>query len=181
MAVWGSIARFGEVCCLNYSKENINFCLMKIAADSIQILEEFFRDYFDDQSFVLPKIRIYSGKFTNLFTKLIGVHGITFGYRIFILPELVSRDRDSGPGLSGNLAAHEITHSLQYREHGFFGFFYRYLGSYFRNLRGREKWDLETRQKCYFEIPFEIEAREVAERFCEWNSENRKSIGRQDR
>ncbi len=147
---------------------------MKLAADSHQRLEEFFREYFQDEDFRLPLIYFYGGRFTRFFTRIIKVHGITFGCRIFIMPALISVNQISEPRLSENLAAHEITHSLQYKTHGFIGFFYNYLGSYLRNLRKQEKWDLPARQAAYLEIPFEVEARDAAEKFVEWNDHKRR-------
>ncbi len=149
---------------------------MKLAPDSHQTLERFFREYFSDESFSLPIIKIYCGKFTHYFTKTIGVHGITFGRSIFILPELVSLNHKNESCLSENLAAHEIMHSLQYKQFGFIGFFYRYLGDYWRNLRLKDNWNLESRQLSYLEIAFEVEAREVAERFVKWKEKNRREI-----
>ncbi len=146
---------------------------MKLAADSHEVLEEFFREYFKDENFHLPPIYFYGGRFTRIFTNLIKVYGITIGSRIFIMPHLISVNSKNKPRLSESLAAHEITHSLQYKKHGFIGFFYNYLGSYLRNLRKKEKWDLPARQAAYLEIPFEIEARDAAEKFVQWNSERR--------
>lgn len=146
---------------------------MKLAAASHQKLEEFFREYFQDENFRLPPIYFYGGGFTRFFTYFIKVHGITFGCRIFIMPALISANHKSEPRLSEKLAAHEITHSLQYRKHGFFGFFYNYLRSFIRNLRTKKKWDLDSRQEAYLEIPFEIEARDAAEKFVEWNTRKR--------
>lgn len=147
---------------------------MNLAKGSHQRLEEFFREYFQDEDFVLPKIHFYGGTFTRFFTYFIKVHGITFGRRIFILPELISVNHAAEPRLSEKLAAHEITHTLQYRKHGIFGFFYRYLSSFIENLRKKKKWDLISRQEAYWEIPFEVQAREVAEKFVEWNCEKRR-------
>jgi hypothetical protein len=148
---------------------------MKLAADSHQKLEEFFRDYFQDEDFRLPPIYFYGGRFTRFFTYFIKVHGITFGCRIFIMPALISVNPESEPRLSEKLAAHEITHSLQYRKHGFFGFFYNYLRSFIKNLRKKKRWDLDSRQEAYLEIPFEIEARDAADKFVEWNTQKRRS------
>jgi hypothetical protein len=72
--------------------------------------------------------------------------------------------------LPEGLAAHEVTHTLQYKREGFFKFFYKYLTSFWRNLRKRKSWDIISRQEAYLEIPFEIEAREVAEKFIEWSA-----------
>ena len=147
---------------------------MKLAAASHQKLEEFFREYFQDENFRLPPIYFYGGRFTKAFTHLIKVHGITLGCRIFILPALISVNTARQPRLSENLAAHEITHSLQFKKHGFIGFFYNYLASFWKNLRKKKKWDLHARQEAYLEIPFEIEARDAAEKFVEWNDRRRR-------
>ena len=141
---------------------------MKLANSSRQQLEMFFRDHLNDESFRLPVIYFYNGKFTKLLTNLISVHGITFGKRIFIAPRLVSLNQKKLPKLPESLAAHEITHVLQYRQEGFVKFFYKYLRDFCRNLKKKEKWDSDSQQQAYLEIPFEIEAREAAACFIEW-------------
>ncbi|MDQ3064394.1 MAG: DUF4157 domain-containing protein [Acidobacteriota bacterium] len=143
---------------------------MKLAESSHRKLEAFFREYLNDETFQLPPIYFYVGKFTNLLTALISVHGITFGRRIFITSRLLSFNQNNLLKLPENLIAHEITHVLQYRREGFSKFFYKYLTSFWRNLQKREKWDVVSRQNAYLEIPFEVEARRVAAKFVEWNS-----------
>jgi hypothetical protein len=106
-------------------------------------------------------------------TALISVHGITFGRRIFITSGLLSFNQNNLLKLPEDLAAHEITHVLQYRREGFIKFFYKYLTSFWRNLQKRKQWDAVSRQNAYLEIPFEIEARRVAAKFVEWNSNER--------
>jgi hypothetical protein len=145
---------------------------MKLADTSRQRLELFFREYLDDENFRLPVIYFYCGKFTKFFTNLISVHGITFGRRIFISPKIISLNRNNFPRLPEDLAAHEVTHALQYRREGFFKFFYKYLRDYWRNLKKKEKWDLISRQQAYLEIPFEMEARATAESFIKWNGKS---------
>lgn len=147
---------------------------MNLAKDSHQRLEEFFREYFQDENLILPKIYFYGGNFTRFFTYFIKVHGITLGRRIFILPKLISINHAAEPRLSEKLAAHEITHTLQYQKYGFFGFFYNYFKSFLSNLRNKKKWDLMSRQEAYRDIPFEIQAREVADKFVEWNCNKRR-------
>ncbi len=149
---------------------------MKLANDSHKSLEEFFKEYYQDEKFALPKIYFYGGGFTRFFTYFIKVHGITFGRRIFILPALISVNNLDEPRLSEQLAAHEITHVIQYQKHGFYGFFFNYLKCYVNNLRGKKKWDLNSRQEAYFDIPFEIEARDAAMKFAEWNREKRRLV-----
>ena len=147
---------------------------MKLAKSSHQKLETFFREYLDDESFRLPVINFYVGKFTQIFTSIIKVHGITFGRRIYIMPSFVALNRREQLKLPENLVAHEITHTLQYEREGFFVFFYKYLKSFSGNLRKKQGWDIDARQEAYLEIPFEIEAREVAEKFVEWNRKSEK-------
>ncbi len=143
---------------------------MKLAKSSHQKLEAFFREYLNDESFRLPVIHFYIGKFTRIFTAIVKVHGITFGRRIYIMPSFVMLNSANKLKLPEGLAAHEVTHTLQYKREGFFKFFYKYLTSFWRNLRKRKSWDIISRQEAYLEIPFEIEAREVAEKFIEWSA-----------
>ncbi|MEZ5425659.1 MAG: hypothetical protein R2747_05295 [Pyrinomonadaceae bacterium] len=103
-----------------------------------------------------------------MFINLIKVHGITFGRRIYIWPELIFVDEEKRHRISKKLASHEVTHVLQYKKHGFPGFFYNYLKNYWGNLRNKKKWDLDSRHEAYCEIPFEVEARDAADKFCEW-------------
>lgn len=146
---------------------------MKLAQSSHQKLEMFFREYLNDESFRLPVIHFYVGKFTKIFTAIVKVHGITFGRRIYIMPTFVALNRENNLSLPEKLVAHEITHTLQYKREGFFMFFYKYLKSFSANLRNKKSWDINSRQEAYLEIPFEIEARETAEKFVEWNNEKK--------
>lgn len=143
---------------------------MRLAPDSRKKLEKFFRENFSDPSFILPKIEIYGGGFTKFLTGLLKVHGITFGNRIFILPDLINSGVNGEKKLSENLAAHEITHSIQYERDGAIRFFYNYLTSYFRNLRRQGSYNLAARQQAYLDIPYEVEARETAEKFVQWKT-----------
>jgi hypothetical protein len=143
---------------------------MKLADSSHQRLEAFFREYLDDADFCLSEIDIYAGVFTKILTNLIGAHGITVGARIFIAPKFLTYNTNNFLKLPEDLIAHEITHVLQYRQEGLINFFYKYLSNYWQNLRRKEKWNALARQEAYFEIPFEVEACAIAERFVEWNS-----------
>ena len=145
---------------------------MKLAESSHRKIETFFREHLNDQNFHLPSISIYAGKFADYFTRQIKVAGITFGKRIFVFPELLSLNRNNQLKLPEELVVHEITHVLQYQREGFFRFFYKYLRDYRANLRKKEIKDLEAKREAYLEIPFEIEAREVADKFVEWNQNN---------
>lgn len=141
---------------------------MKLSAASHRKLESFFRTYFRNDDFNLPEIYFYAGKLTRILTRLINVHGITFGRRIFIEPRLISFNLKNQPRLSNDLAAHEIAHTLQYRREGFSNFLYKYFSEYRKNLRKFKKPDAEARHQAYLNISFEIEAREIAHKFVEW-------------
>lgn len=139
-------------------------------------MEAFFQEFLSDKTFKLPKINFYAGKFSRIFTLLLSIHGITFGRHIFIQPSLLTNDFENRPKLPPELAAHEIAHVLQYKNAGFLIFFYKYLTSYWRNLRTKKSWNADARHKAYLEIPFETEAREVAARFVEWNRSNKSTV-----
>ncbi len=145
--------------------------VMKLAKSSHQKLESFFREFTNDENFRLPVIHFYVGKFTRVFTAVVKVHGITFGRHIYIMPSFVELNRSNQLKLPEKLVAHEITHTLQYRREGFLKFFYKYLTSFWGNLRKQPDWSIMSRQEAYLDIPFEIEARKVAEKFVEWNAE----------
>lgn len=142
---------------------------MKLAESSARKLEEFFREYLNDEEFVLPPIFFYTGRVSKLITHALKIHGITIGARIFILPELVSLNSKNKPSLPESLVAHEIAHVLQYKREGFFKFLYKYLRDYRRNLKKESQLDFASRHRAYLNIPFEIEARETAENFCNRN------------
>ncbi len=142
---------------------------MKLAENTHRRLELFFKQYLNDENFELPIINFYVGKFARLLTSAINVHGITFGRRIFITSNLLTLNQNNYLKLPENLVAHEITHVIQYCKEGFLKFFYKYLTSYWRNLREKKKWDADARHEAYLEIPFEIEARVVAAKFVEWS------------
>ena len=142
---------------------------MKLAENSQDRLETFFREFLSDESFRLPTVNFYAGKFARIFTLILQVHGITFGRHIFVMPDLIAKDFENRRKLSLELAAHEIVHVLQYKKEGFVRFFYKYLTSYWRNLRKKKDWNASSRHEAYREIPFEREAREIAAEFVEWN------------
>lgn len=142
---------------------------MKLAGNSHDKLQRFFREFLADENFSLPTVNFYAGNFSRIFTRILRVHGITFGKHIFIAPNLLARDSEKQRKLSLELAAHEIVHVLQYQKEGFGGFFHKYLTAYWRNLRGKKSWNSDFRHEAYREIPFEAEAREIAAAFVEWN------------
>ena len=142
---------------------------MKLAKSSHQKLETFYREFLNDEDFQLPVINFYVGRFTRIFTSFVKVHGITFGRRIFIMPDLVELNSSHQLKLPEKLVAHEIAHTLQYEREGFLIFFYKYLKSFLANMQKKEGWDIVSRQEAYLEIPFEVEARGAADKFVEWN------------
>lgn len=142
---------------------------MKLAESSHKKIESFFQEHLNDKSFKLPQAFLYVGRFSRFFTLILGVHGITFGRQIFILPSLVSHTANQKLKLPENLVVHEITHVLQYKREGILKFIYKYLKSYWNNLNQKKKWDINARQQAYLAIPYEIEARRAAAEFVRWN------------
>ncbi len=149
---------------------------MKLAEGSQHKLQTFFREFLADENFILPAVDFYAGRFSRLLTLVLQIHGITFGRRIFIMPDLIFNDYENRRKLPLELVAHEIVHVLQYKKDGFARFFYKYLSSYWKNLRAEKSWDSAARQQAYRDIPYEREARKIAAEFVVWN-QNNKSIG----
>ncbi len=142
---------------------------MRLAEPSHQKLESFFQEYLDDKSFRLPQSYFYIGKFSLVFTAVLGVHGITLGRQIFILPSLVSHTKNRKLKLPESLVVHEVTHVLQYRQEGVLRFVYKYLKSYWNNLKHEQRWNITARRQAYLAIPYEIEARRTAAEFVKWS------------
>lgn len=147
---------------------------MKLAESSRVKLEEFFREITNDERLRLPEIFFHAGSFSEILTRHLKIHGITIGRNIFIAPEFVFFSDKDFYKTHIELAAHEITHVLQFQREGFVKFFYKYLKSYLQNLRRQKVWDAAARQQAYLDIPFETEARAAAAKFVEWNENRRK-------
>lgn len=147
---------------------------MKLAEASRVKLEEFFREQLNDKNFQLPSIYFHAGKFSAALTLLLKIHGITVGKNIFVTPEFLDVSEKNKSKINVELAAHEIAHVLQYKREGFVSFFYKYFTGYAQNLRVQKSWNADGRMRAYLNIPFEIEARETAAKFVEWNRSNGK-------
>jgi hypothetical protein len=147
---------------------------MKLSEKSRKKIEEFFREYLENEEFNLPEIYFYGGKFTHYLTSALKIEGITIGRRIYIFPENFWLSENQKLRLDEELVVHEITHVLQYAREGVLRFLRLYLKSYYSNLRKKKKWDIYARAEAYLEIPYEIEARQAASRFAAW-SKNRKN------
>ena len=147
---------------------------MKLAEKSRLKIEEFFREYLEDDAFQLPEIYFYGGKFTHYLTSYLKIEGITIGRRIYILPSNFRATENKILRIDEELAVHEIVHVLQYRREGFWKFLLKYLRSYRTNLKGKEQRTAFAKAEAYFEIPYEIEARQIASSFSAW-SKNRKN------
>lgn len=80
--------------------------------------------------------------------------GITLGNRVFIRREYFS---DEGE-IPLDLLAHEVAHVVQFMRDGTLGFLARYLRDYVLGV-GRGLGD----QGAYLAIPYEVEARQVAD------------------
>lgn len=147
---------------------------MKLAAESRLKFEAFFREVFADERFQMPEVYFYAGRFSQRLTKTLKIHGITIGKNVFVTAKLVSIENNPVK-INVELAAHEIAHVLQYEREGFIRFLYKYLKSYRQNLKRKKTPGKISRQQAYLDIPYEIEARETAAKFVEWNERKRKT------
>lgn len=141
---------------------------MYLAKNSHAKLDEFYREFFDEQKNGIPQIKIYSRRGAGLITRLFNINGITIGRRIFIRPQLTTRAEDLRLYAPKALIAHELAHALQYQRLGFVNFIYTYLKGYWQALKSKEKWDFNARMEAYLEIPHEVEARQFAADFLVW-------------
>lgn len=152
---------------------------MKLSREVHSEIQTFFRLYFNDENLVLPDCDIFVRRGAWIFSKLFAINGITIGKRVFIKPALVKRSSDNRLMISKNLLVHELTHVMQYRRRGFFGFLTKYFGDYFSNLKREKDKSFDSRMNAYLNIPDEIEARDSADKFVEWlQSEKKQAIGK---
>lgn len=123
-------------------------------------LEKFFRERKSEPHFILPKVKIHSGKILRPITKALRINAMTIGQRIFISPDALI-ERDGRVFASTELLAHEYAHVLQYEDAGYARFFYRYLRGYFNALQLKSIMRAAARMSAYLSIAEECEAREV--------------------
>jgi hypothetical protein len=146
---------------------------MRLSKKSQKKIEEFFREYLADDDFCLPEIHFYGGRFARLLTTRLKIEGITIGRRIYILPENFWMSENRKLRLDEELVVHEITHVLQYRREGFFKFLWLYQKSYYSNLKKKDRRDSLSKSEAYWEIPFEVEARQAASKFAAWSKKRK--------
>jgi hypothetical protein len=147
---------------------------MKLSAQTQAKFENFFRHFFDDPELSLPASNIYTKRGAGFVTKILGVQGITIGRHIFINPILSEVVAKNSLKIGKNLLAHELTHVLQYQKMGLTGFLVGYVKEYLNGLKRRKKFNTQARREAYWEISHEIEARQAAAKFIEWNRQTEK-------
>lgn len=84
-----------------------------------------------------------------------GIRAMTQGKMIFVDPELMTGHRDE----LARLVVHELIHVRQYVAVGYVGFTVRYLIEYWKGRVGGK-----SPAQAYRDIPYELEARQLAER-----------------
>lgn len=144
---------------------------MKLAESSRRKFEIFFREQFKNEQFKLPAIYFYTGSFSLFLTTMLNIHGITVGRSVFVKPKFVTFLENKKYKIHIELAAHEIAHVLQFEREGFFRFLYKYSKSFAGNLKQKGNFKSISRQDAYWEIPFEIQARDIAAKFVKWNED----------
>jgi hypothetical protein len=154
---------------------------MLLAVESHEHLEGFLREHFNDPALRLPPLFFYRSRLLGWIVGVFNLGAITFGRRIFVLPEYVRRDAQGRLTISGGLAAHEATHVLQYERSGFAGFLIRYLRGYWRALRAQKRWHSAARQTAYLAISEESEARAAEKAYAAWSEQLRALAGEGDK
>lgn len=149
---------------------------MLLAAESQERLERFLREHFGDPALRLPPLLFYDSRILLWLGRPFHLGAITFGRRIFVLPEYVERDAEGRLTISGSIAAHEATHVLQYERAGWVGFFSLYLRGYWRALRAQERFGGAAHMAAYLAIEEEREAREAEEAYARRSSERLKAL-----
>ena len=148
---------------------------MLLAAESHERLERFFREHFGDSGLRLPPLFFYRSRLLLWLGRPFHLGAITFGRRIFVLPEYVKRDMLGRLSIRGSIAAHEATHVLQYEREGWVRFFTLYLRGYWRALRAQGRVSGAAHMAAYLAIREEQEAHEAEEayasRYERWKKE----------
>lgn len=90
-------------------------------------------------------------------TALVPPVAVTFGSLVWVAPGWYAPETPAGV----ELIAHELTHVVQYRRHGYVGFTLRYGWSFLTNLLRGAGF-----AEAYENIPFEVEARTRAAAVC---------------
>ncbi len=141
---------------------------MRLSEYANSLFSDFFSDSEICESGRFPKVEVYARRGSWLVTNLLMVDGITIGRFVFINPKLVKRDQDRLLRISQTLMAHELAHVLQYQREGFFPFLIGYVKSFWEIFRKKERWNFRSWYESYFEMPQEVEAREIAAEFSKW-------------
>ena len=141
---------------------------MRLADESHNKVEQFFREARRDPRLTLPPVYVHGGLFAGLLTWVVGgMSGITFGRHVFVRPSLVGRDAAGRARVPARLLVHEAAHVLQYEERGFVRFLFDYLLDYLRQLRAGGRWDAQGRMAAYLAIEDEREARSAEHLYAE--------------
>jgi hypothetical protein len=147
------------------------FCIafMRLARESHERLEKFFREYFKDPQLRLPPIYLHRGRIARMVTKQLRIGALTIGRHILLSPARVT-EREGSLTTEGWLVAHEATHVLQYERDGYLRFFIHYFYGYWRALRGGgSRLSREARMSAYLAIEAERIAHEVERAYQDWS------------
>jgi hypothetical protein len=141
---------------------------MRLAEESHERLERFFRSYERDEELRLPEIFIHAGFCSDALMRILRIAAITLGRHIFISRRIVGRNASGQMIAPGWLLAHEATHVRQFQQAGFLPFVYNYLREYVTLLARGGKFDARARTRAYERITREREAREVQAAYLIW-------------
>jgi hypothetical protein len=141
---------------------------MFLSPESHHCIESFLRDYLHEENLKLPRLSIYSGRWTRWLTSAFHISAITFGRCIFVAPKMVARDGSGRLTVPAKLIAHEAMHVVQYARAGFINFLCSYLSGYFHALRKERGWSKAARHAAYLAIKQEQEAYAAESAFDVW-------------
>jgi hypothetical protein len=148
---------------------------MQLSASSRAELEEFFREFREDEYLRLPPVRVYAGRAAGWLTGRTGIDAITLGRRVLVAPHHLRRGDGGARSVVGRLIAHEVAHLLQAERAGLVPFLLAYLREYLKGMRRAPKWDAAAHWRAYSEISFEREAREAERAYEAWRAGRGKS------
>lgn len=143
---------------------------MNLSSSARAELEEFFREFCEDEHFRLPPVKVHAGRAVAWLTGRAGIDAITLGRHVLVAPRHLRRGDGGERALAGRLLAHEIAHLLQAERAGLLPFLFAYLREYLSGMRRASRWDAAAHWRAYSEISFEREARAAERAYEVWRA-----------
>jgi hypothetical protein len=149
---------------------------MRLAPESHDSLEAFFRAHCGDAGLVLPRIEWQVDTASHLVASAFRISAITLGRRVLVRPGAVRRDAAGRWWIGSRLAAHEAMHVLQYQRQGWAGFLYDYLGDYAARMQQAAQWNAAAHFHAYEDIRAEREAQAAEDAYARWRGRGEEEL-----